>query len=68
METSLLFESFMVYYLLQVLFLAAFAWQISQESQAEAHKRAASNAAPAGPSASDLIRMRAKIKELERQK
>lgn len=68
MELSLAFEAFMVFYLLEVMFLAILAWQINKEYQVEEQRQQFQPAGQAGPSASDLIRMRQKVKELQRQK
>ena len=67
MNTSLLFEAFMIFYLLEVLFLAVLAWQLNREYQEEEQNQVARAASPSGPSASDLIKMRARVKELQRQ-
>lgn len=67
MEYTLLFQAFMVFYLLEILILATFAWMLTREYQVQEQEQAARAAGPAGPSASDLIKMRAKVRELQRQ-
>jgi hypothetical protein len=64
--TSVLFEAFMVFYLLEVLVLSAIAInfykEIKQESATD-DEVIKSN----GPSAAEMIKMRAIAKEMERQ-
>ncbi len=67
MEYSLLFQSFMIFYLLEVLVLAALAWKLTQEYREQKQQQEARNAVSQGPSPSDLIKMRAKVRELQRQ-
>jgi hypothetical protein len=67
MEYSLLFQSFMVFYLLEIVVVAVFVWMLKREYQVEDQEQAARTAGPTGPSASDLIMMRQKMRELERQ-
>jgi len=67
MEYTLLFQAFMVFYLLEILILAAFAWMLSREYQIEQQEQAVGAAGPSGPSPSDLIMMRQKMRELQRQ-
>ena len=67
MELSLAFEAFMVFYLLEVLFLIVFAWHLRGEYK-QAEQEAADQAQAAkGPSPSDLIKMRAIAREMQRQ-
>lgn len=69
MTTSTLFESFMIFYLLEVIVLAAIAFnilkEIKEEELSEKYKQGSSDS---GPTASDLIKMRALAKQMERQK
>ena len=67
MELSLAFEAFMVFYLLEVMFLAVFAWVVAREHQDQEQQQTARSAGPKGPSPSDLIKMRAIARELQRQ-
>lgn len=67
MDLSLAFESFMVFYLLEILILAVFVWVLSREYQQEEQQKAVQLTRPQGPSASELIKMRAIAKELQRQ-
>lgn len=68
MTTSTLFESFMIFYLLEVIVLGAIAFNILKEMKEEELEE---NTKPPndkkGPSASDMIKMRAVAKEMERQ-
>jgi hypothetical protein len=67
MEITVLFESFMVYYLLQVLVLAISAYWYTKSEPKELTIQM-DKETPAGPSASELIKMRSMVKQLERQK
>jgi hypothetical protein len=67
MEYTLLFQAFMVFYLLEILIRAAFAWMLSREYPLEQQEQTVGAAGPSGPSPSDLIMMRQKMRELERQ-
>lgn len=67
MEFSTLFQAFLIFYLLEVLFLVIFAWMLTREYQEEEKIQAVKNAEPNGPSASEIIKMRALKKEIERQ-
>jgi hypothetical protein len=67
MEYNLLFQAFMVFYLLEILILVTFAWMLTREYHIQDQEQAARATGPAGPSASDLIKMRAKVRELQRQ-
>jgi hypothetical protein len=64
METSLLFESFMIFYLLEVLVLVSVGvWYYKEEKQQELkiplpEKR--------GPTASELIKMRQVVNQMKR--
>lgn len=67
MEITVLFESFMVYYLMQVLVFAIAAyWYTKSESKELTIQM--NKEESAGPSASELIKMRSMVKQLERQK
>ena len=67
MDLSLAFESFMVFYLLEVVFLAVFAWTVARQYHEQEQQQTAGSAGPKGPSPSDLIKMRAIARELQRQ-
>lgn len=67
MNFSLAFESFMVFYLLEILILAVFVWVLSREYREEEQQQTVRAAGSKGPSASDLIKMRQKVRELQRQ-
>lgn len=67
MEYTLLFQAFMVFYLLEILILSVFVWMITREYQSEKQQQAIRASKPSGPSPSDLIKMRAKVRELQRQ-
>jgi hypothetical protein len=67
MEYNLLFQAFMVFYLLEIAFIAVFVYMMSKEYHIEEQQQAIELARNAGPSASDLIKMRALARELERQ-
>ncbi len=67
MEYSLLFQSFMIFYLLEVLVLTAFAWKLTREYHKEEQQQEDRAAASQGPLPSDLIKMRATVRELQRQ-
>jgi len=65
---SILFEAFMVFYLLEILVLAFIAFNIIRESKMEVVEVSGdSNNKSKGPSPSDIIKMRAIAKEMERQ-
>ena len=66
--TSLLFESFMIFYALEVVVLGILAFNILREMKQEKLEEQ-ENEGPktTGPSASDMIKMRAIAKEMERQ-
>jgi hypothetical protein len=67
MEYNLLFQAFMVFYLLEIAFIAVFVYMMSKEYHIEEQQQAIELARNTGPSASDLIKMRALARELERQ-
>ena len=67
MEYTLLFQAFMVFYLLEIAFVAVFVYMMSREYHIEEQQQAIELARNTGPSASDLIKMRALARELERQ-
>ncbi len=67
MEITILFESFMVYYLMQVLVLVIAAYWYNKEKPVTVTTEV-NTQKPTGPSASELIKMRSMVKELERQK
>ena len=67
MDFSLAFEAFMIFYLLEIIFLAVFVWTLSREYREEEQQQAAQAQGPRGPSPSDLIKMRAIARELQRQ-
>ena len=67
MEYTLLFQAFMVFYLLEIAFVAVFVYMMSREYDLEEQQQAIELARNTGPSASDLIKMRALARELERQ-
>jgi hypothetical protein len=66
-EYNLLFQAFMVFYLLEIAFVAVFVYMMSREYHIEEQQQAIELARNTGPSASDLIKMRAIARELERQ-
>jgi hypothetical protein len=66
-EYNLLFQAFMVFYLLEIVFIAVFVYMMSREYHLEEQQQAAELARNTGPSPSDLIKMRALARELERQ-
>jgi len=67
--TSTLFESFMIFYLLEVLVLGIIAFQIFKEmKQEELEEKIKEDQRASGPSASDMIKMRALAKQMDRQK
>jgi hypothetical protein len=66
-EYNLLFQAFMVFYLLEIAFVAVFVYMMSREYHIEEQQQAIELARNTGPSASDLIKMRALARELERQ-
>jgi flagellar biosynthesis/type III secretory pathway M-ring protein FliF/YscJ len=66
--TSTLFESFMIFYLLEVLVLSIIAFQVFREmKQEETEENIKTDQDKKGPSAADMIKMRALAKEMERQ-
>ena len=67
MEYTLLFQAFMVFYLLEIAFIGVYVYMMSQEYHMEEQQQAIALARNTGPSASDLIKMRAKVRELQRQ-
>ena len=67
MEYTLLFQAFMVFYLLEIAFIAVFVYMISREYDLEEQQQATELAKNTGPSPSDLIMMRQKMRELQRQ-
>ena len=67
--TSTLFESFMVFYALEVLVLGVLAFNILREMKQEKLDEQENESRRAtGPSASDMIKMRALAKQMDRQK
>jgi len=67
--TSTLFESFMVFYALEVLVLGVLAFNILREMKQEKLDEQENESQRAtGPSASDMIKMRALAKQMDRQK
>jgi hypothetical protein len=67
MEYTLLFQAFMVFYLLEIVFIAVFVYMMSREYDLEEQQQATELVKNTGPSASDLIMMRQKMRELQRQ-
>jgi hypothetical protein len=67
MEYTLLFQAFMVFYLLEIAFVAVFVYMMSKEYQKEEQEYRVELTGKTGPSPSDLIKMRALARELERQ-
>ena len=67
MEYTLLFQAFMVFYLLEIAFIAVFVYMMSREYDLEEQQQATELAKNTGPSPSDLIMMRQKMQELQRQ-
>ena len=67
MEYNLLFQAFMVFYLLEIAFIAVFVYMIGREYDLEEQQQATELTKNTGPSASDLIMMRQKMRELQRQ-
>ena len=66
--TSTLFESFMIFYLLEVLVLSIIAFQMFREmKQEETEENIKTDQDKKSPSAADMIKMRALAKEMERQ-
>ena len=66
--TSTLFESFMVFYLLEVIVLAFIAFDLIREGKkTEEEIYGEGSLSSKGPSPSDMIKMRAIAKEMERQ-
>lgn len=67
--TSTLFESFMIFYCLEVMVLGIIAFQIFKEmKQEELEEKIKEDQRASGPSASDMIKMRALAKQMDRQK
>jgi short subunit fatty acids transporter len=67
--TSTLFESFMIFYLLEVIVLGVIAFQLLRDIKKETiEEEMRNNQESRGPSASDLIKMRALAKQMDRQK
>jgi hypothetical protein len=67
--TSTLFESFMVFYALEVLVLGVLAFNILREMKQEKLDEQENESQRAtGPSASDMIKMRTLAKQMDRQK
>lgn len=67
--TSTLFESFMIFYLLEVIVLGVIAFQLLRDIKKETiEEEMRNNQESGGPSASDLIKMRALAKQMDRQK
>jgi len=67
MEYTLLFQAFMVFYLLEIVCIAVFVYIMSREYDLEEQQQATELAKNTGPSPSDLIMMRQKMRELQRQ-
>ena len=67
MEYTLLFQAFMVFYLLEIAFIAVFVYMMSREYDLEEQQQATVQARATEPSASELIMMRQKMRELQRQ-
>ena len=67
MEYTLLFQAFMIFYLLEIAFVAVFVYMMSREYDLEEQQQATELAKNTGPSPSDLIMMRQKMRELQRQ-
>ena len=67
MEYTLMFQAFMVFYLLEIAFVAVFVYMMSREYDLEEQQQATELAKNTGPSPSDLIMMRQKMRELQRQ-
>ena len=66
--TSTLFESFMIFYLLEVLVLGILAFQILKEIKHDTIEEEIRNDQERnGPSASDMIKMRALAKQMDPQ-
>ena len=57
----------MVFYLLEIAFIGVYVYMMSQEYHMEEQQQAIALARNTGPNASDLIKMRAKVRELQRQ-
>ena len=57
----------MVFYLLEIVFIAVFVYTMSREYDLEEQQQATELAKNTGPSPSDLIMMRQKMRELQRQ-
>ena len=67
MEYTLLFQAFMVFYLLEIVCIGVFVYIMSREYDLEEQQQATELAKNTGPSPSDLIMMRQKMRELQRQ-
>ena len=67
MEYTLLFQAFMVFYLVERVCIAVFVCIMSREYDLEEQQQATELAKNTGPSPSDLIMMRQKMRELQRQ-
>jgi hypothetical protein len=67
MEYSLLFQSFMVFYLLEIIVVAVFVWMLKREYQVEDQEQAVREDGLAGPSPAQIMAMHKMRKELERQ-
>lgn len=69
MNTTIIFESFIVFYLLEVLVLVIYAFMLHRESlQYERDEKVTEEKKEKGPTPSDLIKMRSLAKQLDRQK
>lgn len=66
MEYTLLFQAFMVFYLLEILILVIFAWQLKREYQVEDQQQSQLSET-VGPSPAQAMAMHKMRKELERQ-
>jgi len=67
MEYTLLFQAFMVFYLLEIVCIGVFVYIMSREYDLEEQQQATELAKNTEPSPSDLIMMRQKMRELQRQ-
>jgi len=66
---SLLLESFIVFYLIEVMVLVIYAFYLYKESeQNDVSKKDIEEKKEKGPTPSDLIKMRSLAKQLDRQK
>ena len=66
MEYTLLFQAFMVFYLLEIAFIAVFVYMMSREYHIE-EKKQIQLSETAGPSPAQVMAMHKMRKELERQ-